>query len=103
MHNEIDYTEIEAAFNDFYPTLSFSEDFIEDTLEVFYAYFNERQLIKSMRIACEKTDDADSAIRYFCGICWNRIKNPYPKTLVEKQSGRMYKPVQANVANKNLH
>lgn len=103
MDNKIDFIEIEAAFNDFYPTLSFSEDFIEDTLEVFYAYFNERQLIKSMRIACEKTDDADSAIRYFCGICWNRIKNPYPKTLVEKYSSMANKSGKSPDLNKNLH
>lgn len=103
MNIEFDVTEIEDAFNDFYPSLSFSEDFILQTLNDFEPYFTERQLIKYMRIACDKTDNADSAIRYFCGICWNRIKNPYPEPLVEKQCGAMGKPSKPAGSDKNLH
>lgn len=29
---------------------------------------------EAMEIACLKISDSDKVIRYFCGVCWNMIK-----------------------------
>jgi hypothetical protein len=96
-----DLNEIELAFNDYYPELSFSESFIEDSLMGFTDYFTEPELIKFMRIACDRTEAPENAIRYFCGICWNKIKNPYPDNLVYK--GYRDKPSKNNETNRKLN
>lgn len=67
---------------------------IEEVVETFELYFQEytvtekfkvsiRRFIKklggievidAMRTACYHVDDYDQALKYFCGICWNKIR-----------------------------
>jgi hypothetical protein len=33
-----------------------------------------QELVQFMHMACSKINDADESIRYFCGMCWTKIR-----------------------------
>lgn len=94
MKKEFDIYLIEETFQHFYPGLEFSDTFIDSIFNNFSEYFNDSTLAKFMGSACERTEDPDSAIRYFCGICWKRIKN-------YQHNDPNFKPVESTLAKNN--
>lgn len=52
-----------------------SRGFIEGTLKSrFMDKLTQQEIQTAMHIACSRMTDVDNAIRYFCGICWKRIR-----------------------------
>ncbi|MEQ1560367.1 MAG: hypothetical protein ABL933_15710 [Methyloglobulus sp.] len=74
MTYKFDLDIIEDVFRDYYPTLGFSQSFNNSIIENFEQHFMDGTLARFMEIACDRTEDSHSAIKYFCGICWTRIK-----------------------------
>ena len=66
---------VEEVFNLYFPNRCFTETFSDSIKVNFTPYLLEDQLIFAMSAACNKRrDSSSSAIKYFCGICWNKIR-----------------------------
>jgi len=72
--------EIDRIYNSYFREWHFSDQFKNGALRRFLKLLPKQIIIDSMYIACGKMQDKhehnpeDHAIRYFCGICWNRIR-----------------------------
>lgn len=56
----------------------FADDSIQrshlNSIRMFLAKLTYFDVLEAMEIACDKKYDKSSAFRYFCGICWQKIK-----------------------------
>lgn len=65
---------IENIFSDFFDGYSFTLKF-EISVKQFIKNLGIHEVEDSMEKACLKiNNNPDSALKYFCGICWNKIK-----------------------------
>lgn len=67
--------EIALIYNSYFKNWSLTERFKEATLRKFVRSLNIETIKESMHYACQRINEKDGAVRYFCGICWKRIKN----------------------------
>lgn len=44
------------------------------SIRKFIDLLNFYEVQEAMELACNRMDDCHSAFRYFCGVCWNKIK-----------------------------
>lgn len=65
---------IEAIFQDYYPDYSFNESFRNSIRINFLPALELEEIESAMYIAGQKCRTSNSATKYFCGICWNRIR-----------------------------
>jgi len=78
IQKEID--EIDEVYNSYFSKWWFSENFKNVTLKRFLKHLPKQVVIDAMHLACHnmmrnsKYNPEDAAIKYFCGICWNRIR-----------------------------
>ena len=70
---ELGVDSIESIFTEFFPSWTFANRF-RATVRTFLSRLPQREVEQAMYLACERMDNTDRAIRYFCGICWNKIK-----------------------------
>lgn len=69
-----DIDAIELAFNEHYPNNSFKQQFRESIRNVFLKEIMAVKLVEYMYLACSKVNNPERAVKYFCGICWNVIR-----------------------------
>jgi len=69
-----DIQKIEDLFNTYFDKLSFADSFRNNSAKKFLNYLPVQEIFEAMNIACNKIDDPHKAIKYFCGICWQKIK-----------------------------
>lgn len=76
-----------------------SSDFIRNTVILFCTRLPEGDTLEAMQIACERmsgevfdkaddeilTDKAEQCIKYFCGICWKRIREGQLQSVIVKE------------------
>lgn len=66
---------IADAFTDGFPGYQLSERFKRVSVKKFVSSLPTEKVEEFMATACSRfADDRDRAIRYFCGMCWKRIK-----------------------------
>lgn len=66
---------VRKVFESYFPDKTFVRDFEQVSLKRFLKSLSEPEIIESITLACSrKYDNPDNAIRYFCGICWHKIK-----------------------------
>ena len=51
----------------------FTESF-EDSLKIFFSKLAESEVMDSMESALARIEKPNDAVKYFCGICWNKIR-----------------------------
>jgi len=66
--------QVNETYNENFPEYELSEQFIHGTLKNFLKSLPVSEVLDAMHLACSRIDNADRAIQYFCGICWNRIR-----------------------------
>ena len=66
--------EVEEVFEIYWPDRSFSPAF-KESVRHFLQRLPKESVISAMYRACSKISSCDSALRYFCGICWKTIKD----------------------------
>jgi len=79
---------VDDVFTRYFPTVELSTNFRKQSVKKFIDNLNVFEVVESMEIACSKfensrkqyingqwLDSGDLAIKYFCGICWNKIRN----------------------------
>lgn len=88
-----DINEVNQIFTENYPGYGFTTSFIESTLKRFLQKLSKADIVESLWIAVRKIpDDRDCAVKYFCGICWNKIKpSTDPDYLICKELARHWK------------
>ena len=65
--------QLEKIYQEHYPDLKFKRGF-KNSLHTFFDKLTIRELKADMYKACEVTHYDVGALKYFCGICWNKIK-----------------------------
>lgn len=66
--------QVSDVYTEYFPEYTLNERFRKGTLKKFLKSLPLPEVIDSMRLAGEMIDDSERAIKYFCGICWNKIR-----------------------------
>lgn len=75
-----DIGEIDELYTSFYPAWMLSDRFKATTIRLFLSKLSKYELLDAIRKAgakfpnSESEYDAETAIKYFCGVCWKKIK-----------------------------
>ncbi len=85
-----DINKVDEVYTRYFPKWSLSHGFKKTTLKSFLSRLGVNECVDSMEKACYKFENSrkqydeyenrwlspeDLAIKYFCGICWNKIKS----------------------------
>lgn len=57
-----------------FPDYTLADIFKETTLSMFLNKLNEEEIIEAMQIACSRFNTSYNIVKYFCGICWTKIR-----------------------------
>lgn len=75
---------ISNIFYQQYKPNSFSPHFQRTSLSYFIRELDVNDIEEALEIAINKIPDkAEDALKYFCGICWNKIKYPEALNIVK--------------------
>lgn len=73
-----DIKDISKIYSDAYPEWALSEIFQQVSLRRFLELLPKEKVIDAMRYSISKWPyDKNRVIRYFCGICWHKIRGDY--------------------------
>jgi hypothetical protein len=70
--------EVGQVYNNFFPKYIPSEIFNTNSMKPFIQKLGLSVVKESMELACSKQLDDNKTLKYFCGICWNKIKGVKP-------------------------
>ncbi len=71
-----DMNAVDAVYREAYPGWQLSDLFRLGTLKQFINKLPLPEIVSAMEIAVSRVpQDKDRVIKYFCGICWNKIKS----------------------------
>ncbi len=69
------FTKFDYLMSIHFPGIAVTEHFKNNSLSVFYGKIRPDVIEKSLEIAHNKLpDNPDECIKYFCGICWGKIR-----------------------------
>lgn len=85
-----DVKEIEKAFQERFDDRTFTDLFINGTIKQFLKSLPLHEIIEAMRIAISKQVNPDNCLKYFCGICWNKIKSKTDPDFITFKSLKKY-------------
>lgn len=63
--------ELEGIFREEFGSYSFRQHFKESIRSNFLPYLTMVDMKMAIGKACSRCDNAENALKYFCGICWN--------------------------------
>lgn len=66
---------VAASFEEFFPGRSLTDKAKLSIKIQFLPHLDVETLIDNMESACSRFDSDHDAFKYFCGICWNMIKD----------------------------
>ena len=80
--------QVTVIFENYFPERTFTDSFKKGSIKKFIEKLNIFEVCEAMEISCSKFEgqdsyyvkgrgwysNSDSAIKYFCGICWSKIK-----------------------------
>jgi len=69
-----DISEIDEIYVSYFKGWRLSDNFKNSSLKRFLNKLQKNIVKDAMHLACSKMNNKDDSIRYFCGICWNRIR-----------------------------
>jgi len=85
-HLQIDADKIEDAFISCYPERSFTDNFKNSTVKSFIKKLGVEEVLEAIYISCSKQFyRVEDVTKYFCGICWKKIKKKYPEYKQNKE------------------
>lgn len=65
---------LERIFQTQYPNKEFTQAFRVSVKSKFLANLDTFDVSEAMEIAVNRGSESNEALKYFCGICWNKIK-----------------------------
>lgn len=69
-----DINKVAKIYNDYFEAWQLNKKFKKNTIGMFLEKMPLHKVENAMETAVEKMDDCDTSIKYFCGICWNIVK-----------------------------
>lgn len=66
---------IGTLYCDYFPGYEMKDHFLLSSVRGFIEKLGFNEVAASLHKAVSKTEHRDQSIKYFCGICWNKIKN----------------------------
>jgi len=66
---------IDKVFQSYFPDWCLNDRFKNGSLRMFIKLIGFNAVESAMNTACGRINSDNKAIKYFCGICWNRIKD----------------------------
>ena len=69
-----DIEDVATIYADYFKDYSLSDYFKTYSLKKFISELPKNEVEDAMEYACNKINDSDRAIPFFCKICWNKIK-----------------------------
>jgi len=75
-----DIYEVSKAFSEFFFGYDLKEEFCDATVRRFIRELPKIEVVEAMKLACRYMKSAhgenarENSIRYFCGICWKKIR-----------------------------
>jgi hypothetical protein len=69
-----DIDEVVAVYSECFKGWTLEERFKQSTIKTFLKSLSKEEIKEAMYLAANKVRDNHRTIRYFCGICWNKIK-----------------------------
>lgn len=66
---------VNELYTFYFPEYELSDSFKRASVKSFISKLGLNEVRQSMETACLKVDNSTYVLRYFCGICWNKIKN----------------------------
>jgi hypothetical protein len=70
-----DFKAVSDVYTSYFPGWVLNDRFRRVSLNQFFKKLTKAEIIDAMDIACSVVDHKDNSIRYFCGICWKKIKD----------------------------
>lgn len=70
---------VENKFIEYFEDYTLKQEFKNGTIKLFLNHLDVYVVVEAMEIACSRKKDPTFAIKYFCGICWNKIKGVKPR------------------------
>ena len=67
---------IDEVYSSYFTDWCLSDRFKNGSLKTFLRILGFDKVEKAMHTACTRIYDDQKAIKYFCGICWNKINDP---------------------------
>lgn len=71
----LDVNSVDKLFQSYFDGSSLNNRFKTSIKLSFLPSLDINEIKDSMDLACSKISDPESAIKYFCGICWNKIRS----------------------------
>lgn len=71
---DLEIDQVVDVFRSFFDGYTVSDKF-RISIKNFISKLDVNEVCESMEKACSVIDNRNEALSYFCGICWNRIKN----------------------------
>jgi len=68
-------SDIDEIYTSYFPEWCLNDRFKNGSLSLFLKMLGVTRVEQAMHLACGRINDDAKAIKYFCGICWNRIKD----------------------------
>lgn len=65
---------INVMFNKYFEGRELTELFLNKSVRGFLKQLPLSEVLEAMRLAGERINDPNEAVRYFCGICWKKIR-----------------------------
>lgn len=78
---QLDIQKVEDALKMTYPDAEFPDSFKNSSIRNFIEKLGVADVVISIHRACDKNiyGNISNTFKYFCGICWNKIKKRYPE------------------------
>lgn len=73
---QVDIDAIDNVYQTYFEDWCLTDRFKNGSLKTFLKILGFDKVEKAMHTACTRMYDDEKAIKYFCGICWNKIKDP---------------------------
>lgn len=67
---------IDNVYQSYFPDWQLNDRFKNGSVAMFLRMLGFERVEQAMHAACGKIYDSNKALKYFCGICWNVIKQP---------------------------
>lgn len=74
LQKQKDIQKIDAVYQAAFSGYQLSEEFKNSTLKLFLSLLPLQQILDAMSITVGRVNYPTAAIKYFCGVCWRKIK-----------------------------
>ncbi len=69
-----DIDDVAQIYSDAFDEYVLTDNFKNKSVKTFLRKLPKHEVVEAMELAVCKINDSGQAVKYFCGICWNRIK-----------------------------